>query len=211
MRTTPPLIRRFFRLCSAAFLLLNCTTQVASVAATDFATEVQPILSQHCFKCHGPDKQESGLRFDQRESAVKPADSDQIAIVPGKPEASELLHRVSSQDDDEVMPPRGSGNTPLTGTQIETLRKWISAGGRDHHKDAFSVWVAGGGFKQGFTYGETDEIGCRVVRDPVHVHDLQATLLHQLGIDHLKLTYKYQGRDFRLTDVHGRVVKELLV
>ena len=100
------------------------------------------------------------------------------------------------------------GRTPMV--QDISPDGMVNAGGRDHHKDAFSVWVAGGGFKQGFTYGETDEIGCRVVRDPVHVHDLQATLLHQLGIDHLKLTYKYQGRDFRLTDVHGRVVKDLL-
>ena len=128
MRTTHPLIRWFLRLCSTAFLHLICVAQVASAAAPNFATEVRPILSQHCFKCHGPDKQESGLRFDQRESAVKPADSNQIAIVPGKPEASELLQRVSSQDDDEVMPPRDSGNTPLTETQIEILRNWISSG-----------------------------------------------------------------------------------
>jgi len=100
------------------------------------------------------------------------------------------------------------GRTPMV--QDISPDGMVNAGGRDHHKDAFSVWIAGGGFNQGFTYGETDEIGCRVVRDPVHVHDLQATLLHQLGIDHLRLTYKYQGRDFRLTDVHGRVVKELL-
>jgi len=100
------------------------------------------------------------------------------------------------------------GRTPMV--QDISPDGMVNAGARDHHKDAFSVWVAGGGFKQGFTYGETDDIGCRVVRDAVHVHDLQATLLHQLGIDHLKLTYKYQGRDFRLTDVHGRVVKELL-
>jgi uncharacterized protein (DUF1501 family) len=85
-----------------------------------------------------------------------------------------------------------------------------NARGRDHHKDAFTVLVAGGGFKRGFVYGETDEIGCRVVRDAVHVHDLQATLLHQLGLDHQRLTYRYQGRGFRLTDVHGHVVEPLL-
>ncbi len=70
--------------------------------------------------------------------------------------------------------------------------------------------MAGGGVKPGLTYGETDEFGYNVVRDPVHVHDLQATLLHLLGIDHERLTFKYQGRRYRLTDVHGHVVKALL-
>ncbi|MBA4067648.1 MAG: sulfatase [Isosphaera sp.] len=100
------------------------------------------------------------------------------------------------------------GRTPMV--QDVSPDGMANARGRDHHKDAFTVWVAGGGFKPGLTYGETDEFGCRVVKDPVHVHDLQATLLHQLGLDHTKLTYRYQGRDFRLTDVHGRVVKELV-
>jgi hypothetical protein len=70
--------------------------------------------------------------------------------------------------------------------------------------------MAGGGMKPGVTLGETDDYGYNIVRDPVHVHDLQATILHCLGIDHLRLTYKFQGREFRLTDVGGRVVKELL-
>ncbi|MEM9723143.1 MAG: DUF1501 domain-containing protein [Bacteroidota bacterium] len=82
--------------------------------------------------------------------------------------------------------------------------------GRDHHRDAFSMWVAGGGIKGGYTHGETDEIGYYGIADQVHAHDLQATLLHQLGIDHERFTYHYQGRDFRLTDVHGKVVKEIL-
>lgn len=82
--------------------------------------------------------------------------------------------------------------------------------GRDHHMKCFSQWVAGGGFKAGATIGETDEFGYDVVKDPVHVHDLHATLLHLMGIDHLKLVYRYQGRDFRLTDVHGNVLPQLL-
>jgi hypothetical protein len=97
-------------------------------AGVDFNRDVRPILSQHCFKCHGPDQQKSGLRLDQRASAVKPAKSDAIAIVPGRPDASELLRRVSSRDPDERMPPPGGGNTPLTAAQIETLRAWIAAG-----------------------------------------------------------------------------------
>ena len=82
--------------------------------------------------------------------------------------------------------------------------------GRDHHPRCFSLWMAGGGVKGGLTFGETDDYSYNIVRDPVHVHDLQATILHQLGIDHTRLTYRFQGRDFRLTDVHGRVVNEIL-
>jgi len=82
--------------------------------------------------------------------------------------------------------------------------------GRDHFPDAYSLFLAGGGIKQGFSYGETDELGFTVATDKVHVHDLQATILHQLGIDHERLTYRFQGRDFRLTDVHGAVVRDLL-
>jgi hypothetical protein len=82
--------------------------------------------------------------------------------------------------------------------------------GRDHHPSAFTMWLAGGGTRPGITFGESDEFGFNVVKDRVHVHDLHATLLHLLGFDHLKLTYRFQGRDFRLTDVHGNVVKELL-
>ena len=82
--------------------------------------------------------------------------------------------------------------------------------GRDHHPRCFSIWMAGGGIKPGMVYGETDDFGYNIVKNPVHVHDFQATLLHQLGIDHEKLTYKYQGRRFRLTDVHGKVVKDIL-
>jgi len=82
--------------------------------------------------------------------------------------------------------------------------------GRDHHPNAFSMWFAGGGMKPGLTYGETDDFAFNVVKDKVHVHDLNATLLHLLGFDHTKLTYRFQGRDFRLTDVHGEVVKALI-
>ncbi len=82
--------------------------------------------------------------------------------------------------------------------------------GRGHHRDCFSVWLAGGGFKRGHVHGVTDEIGKYTVDDPVDVHDLHATILHQLGIDHERLTFRHAGRDFRLTDVHGRIVKEII-
>jgi uncharacterized protein (DUF1501 family) len=82
--------------------------------------------------------------------------------------------------------------------------------GRDHHHRAFCSWMAGGGVKGGQAYGQTDEFGYDVVDDKVHVHDLHATILHLLGFDHEKLTYRYNGRDFRLTDVFGNVVKDLI-
>ena len=82
--------------------------------------------------------------------------------------------------------------------------------GRDHHPRCFTIWMAGGGIKPGMTYGETDDFSYNVTRDPVHVHDLHATMLHCLGIDHKRLTFKFQGRHHRLTDVHGEVVKTVL-
>ncbi len=94
------------------------------------------------------------------------------------------------------------GRTPM-GEVRETI-------GRNHHIDAYSMWLAGGGVKPGVQHGETDEFGFAAVKDRVHVHDLQATILHLLGLDHTRLTFKFQGRDFRLTDVSGEVVTKLL-
>jgi hypothetical protein len=82
--------------------------------------------------------------------------------------------------------------------------------GRDHHPRCFTMWMAGAGVKSGITIGRTDELGYNVVEDPVDVHDLHATMLRLLGIDHEQLTYKFQGRDFRLTDVHGKIVTKLI-
>ncbi len=83
--------------------------------------------------------------------------------------------------------------------------------GRDHHIDAFTVWMAGGGVKPGFSFGKTDELGFGATEGKCHVHDLHATILHLLGIEHTKLTYRFQGRDFRLTDVHGKLINEILL
>ena len=98
------------------------------------------------------------------------------------------------------------GRTPMVEANADFGRKW----GRDHHPQAFTIWLAGGGIKPGITIGETDELGFHVVKDKVHVHDLHATILHLLGFDHTKLTFRFQGRDFRLTDVAGEVVEKLL-
>ncbi|MEQ1861663.1 MAG: DUF1501 domain-containing protein [Chthoniobacteraceae bacterium] len=98
------------------------------------------------------------------------------------------------------------GRTPM----IETNPALGRSMGRDHHPQAFTMWMAGGGIRGGVTHGATDEMGFHIVQNPVHVHDVQATILHCLGFDHERLTYHYAGRDFRLTDVHGHVVKEIL-
>jgi uncharacterized protein (DUF1501 family) len=97
------------------------------------------------------------------------------------------------------------GRTPMN--EARSGSKFL---GRDHHAKAFTMWMAGGGVKPGITLGKTDDIGYNVTEDPVSVHDLQATMLHLMGIEHTKLTYRFQGRDFRLTDVEGEVVHKLL-
>jgi uncharacterized protein (DUF1501 family) len=84
------------------------------------------------------------------------------------------------------------------------------AKGRNHHNTGFSMWLAGGGVKGGFTYGATDELGVNAVENRMDVHDLHATMLHLMGLDHTQLTYRYSGRDFRLTDVHGRVAHDII-
>jgi len=98
------------------------------------------------------------------------------------------------------------GRTPMVETNAALGRSL----GRDHHPHAYTMWMAGGGVKPGLQYGLTDELGYNVVENPVHVHDLQATILHLLGLDHERLTYRYAGRDFRLTDIHGKLVKGIL-
>ena len=97
------------------------------------------------------------------------------------------------------------GRTPMSETKDDA--KFL---GRDHHQRSFTIWMAGGGVKAGVSYGATDELGYNVVEKPVHVHDLQATILHLLGLAHERLTFRFQGRDYRLTDVHGNVVTDLL-
>ena len=98
------------------------------------------------------------------------------------------------------------GRTPMVESNPQLGRSL----GRDHHPQSYSMWLAGGGIKPGISHGTTDELGFHVAENKVHVHDLQATILHALGLDHEKLTFRHAGRDFRLTDVHGTVVKALL-
>jgi hypothetical protein len=128
-------------------------------------------------------------------------------------------HRAKAQDSDRAVAALLM-DLKRFGLLDETLVLWggefgrtpTSQGGtgRDHNSEGFTVWLAGGGVRGGMTYGKTDEFGCQAVEDKVHVHDLHATILHLMGLDHEKLTYRYSGRDFRLTDVHGTVVKAVL-
>ena len=98
------------------------------------------------------------------------------------------------------------GRTPM----VENNPALGRSRGRDHHPNAFTMWLAGGGIRAGQTIGQTDDLGYHVSEDPIHIHDLQATILHLLGMDHKQLTFRHQGRDFRLTDVAGNVVDKLL-
>jgi hypothetical protein len=113
------------------------------------------------------------------------------------------LKRRGMLDDTLVIWSGEFGRTPMAQTDKGDV-------GRDHHIRCFSLWMAGGGVRGGLTWGASDELGYHAAENPVHVHDLHATMLHLLGVDHTKLTFRFQGRDFRLTDVHGRVVTEIL-
>ncbi len=116
------------------------------------------------------------------------------------------LKRLGLLDDTLVVWGGEFGRTPM----VESNPALGRSQGRDHHPQAYTIWMAGGGIKRGFSYGATDDLGFHVVENPVHVHDLQATILHCLGFDHEKLTYHHAGRDFRLTDVHGKIIKDIL-
>jgi uncharacterized protein (DUF1501 family) len=157
---------------------------------------------------------ERGVRFVQLYHAEWDHHSDvagQLKVQCGKTDqASAALIKDLKQrgllEDTLVIWGGEFGRTPM----VETNPALGRSLGRDHHPQAYSIWMAGGGVKPGISIGQTDDLGFKIVEDPVHVHDLQATILHLLGIDHTRLTYNYQGRDFRLTDVEGHVVKKIL-
>ena len=193
---------------------------------TDFSDEPQHVLDRY-----GPDVQqqgtyaynclmarrliERGVRFvqlmhagwDQHGSITtelynqcRDTDQPSAALV------SDLKQR-GLLDDTLVIWGGEFGRTPFLQGNIADRPKW----GRDHHPYAFTVWMAGGGVRPGISYGASDDLAMNAVENPVHVHDFQATVLHLLGIDHQRLTYRFQGRDFRLTDVHGNVVRDILL
>jgi uncharacterized protein (DUF1501 family) len=157
---------------------------------------------------------ERGVRFINIYHEGWDAHSDVVGNITGNARATDKASAALIIDlkqrgllDDTIVVWGGEfGRTPM----VESNKALGRSQGRDHHPAAYSMWFAGGGFKQGLTFGETDDLGFNVVKDPVHVHDIQATLLHCLGIDHKRLTYRFAGRDYRLTDVHGQVVPALL-
>ncbi len=153
----------------------------------------------------------------------------QVYYTAGDPwdhHADILLHRINAANSNRAyaavikdLKARGLFDTTLVVCASEfgrTPTTEIGAGagsaqnGRDHHPFGFTVWLAGGGIKGGLGYGATDDFGFKAVEKPVHVHDLQATILHLLGIDHTRLTFRHSGRDFRLTDVAGNVLHDLI-
>ena len=156
---------------------------------------------------------ERGVRFINIYHEGWDAHSDVAGNVRGNCEKTDKasaalvldLKRLGLLDETLVVWGGEFGRTPM----VESNAALGRALGRDHHPQAFSMWLAGGGIKKGITHGATDDLGFHVVQDPVHIHDMQATILHTLGFDHEKLTYHHAGRDFRLTDVHGHPVKAL--
>jgi hypothetical protein len=158
---------------------------------------------------------ERGVRYVQvYHGAGQPWDSHNNLAVAHRRLASECdrpiaalltdLKQRGMLDDTLVIFGGEMGRTPTVQLPVTKTQ------GRDHHTDGFSIWMAGGGVKGGMTYGSTDEVGLHAVENPVHIHDFHATLLHLMGFNHELLTYRYAGRDFRLTDVHGKVVREIL-
>lgn len=157
---------------------------------------------------------ERGVRFTQvflrgwDHHGGLPGSIRQLAPAADQPSAALIkdLKRLGMLDDTLVI---WGGEFGRTVYSQGTLTK--ENYGRDHHPRNFTMWMAGGGIKKGMVYGETDDFSYNVTEKPVHIHDLNATILHCLGIDHTKLTYRFQGRDFRLTDVHGNLVKDIMV
>ena len=134
----------------------------------------------------------------------------------GRPGRAQSRRRLAEMEEEEAQgraPARDPWQELLEGGDPRRVEASAALGrskGRDHHPQAFTMWFAGGGVKLGSVVGETDEFGFGSIQDECHVHDLHATILHLLGLDHEKLTYRFQGRDFRLTDVHGKLVKGIL-
>ena len=161
---------------------------------------------------------ERGVRFvqimmagwDHHSDIYGPGELPRSCRFMDRPTAA-LIHDLKQRgllDDTLVIWTGEFGRTPMI--QAISPQGFTQDPGRDHHKDGFSLILAGGGIRPGLTYEATDDFGFDAAEHPVHVHDLHATALHLLGVDHTKLTFKHQGRDYRLTDVHGRVVSELI-
>ncbi len=196
-----------FRMQASAPELMDITKEPKSVLEMYGAEPGKPSFANNCLMARR--LVERGVRYvqlfheawDQHGNLVK--DIKQNCVDTDKACAALVqdLKQRGMLDDTLVIWGGEFGRTPMAQAGVD---------GRDHHPNAFTMWLAGGGIKPGVTLGETDELGFNVAKDQVHVHDLHATILKLLGFDHKKLTYRFQGRDFRLTDVHGNIVQQLL-
>ena len=169
--------------------------QLSVPELADFADESPEVLASY-----GPQVNEPGsFAYNCVMAQCRDTDQASAALV-------QDLKQRGLLDDTLVIWGGEFGRTPFIQGKLGERHRW----GRDHHPYAFTNWMAGAGVKPGMTYGETDDLGFNIIKDPVHVHDLQATVLQLMGIDHERLTFRFQGRDFRLTDVHGKIVKPIL-
>ncbi len=202
-----------FRLQSSAPELMNLKDESSETLAMYGCEPSKPSFSRACLLARR--MVERGVRFINIYHEGWDAHSDVVGNHTNNLQATEQgavalvqdLKRLGLLDSTLVIWGGEFGRTPM----IESNASLGRANGRDHHPQAFTMWMAGGGMKAGFQFGQTDDFGFHVIENPVHVHDLQATILHCLGFDHERLTYRYAGRDFRLTDVHGHVVRDLLI
>ena len=216
-----PIARRTGKFMRAWLTALNAMTWLAAFvhsgamadepAPVDLASKVRSIFERNCLKCHGPEKQRGGLRLDVRESVLAgewDAHNDlkgnhgQRCLKTDRPIAGLLCD----------LKQRGLLESTLVVWGGEFGRMPVSekGDGRDHNPNGFLVWMAGGGVKGGASHGETDEIGWKAASETTSVHDLHATILHLLGVDHKRLTYQHNGRRFRLTDTEGEVIAKLM-
>ena len=201
-----------YRLQTSAPDLMNLKSESKETLALYGADPDKPSFARACLLARR--MIERGVRFITIYNEGWDAHSDVTGNLKGNCAATDRASAALVQDlkqrgmlDDTLVIWGGEfGRTPMVETNAALGRSL----GRDHHPQAYTMWMAGGGIKRGFAYGATDELGFNVVENPVHVHDLQATILHCLGLDHERLTFFHQGRHFRLTDVHGHVVKDVL-
>ena len=197
-----------FRMQSSAPELMDISKEPQSVLDLYGAQPGKPSYAHNCLLARR--LVERGVRFVQIFHEAWDQHSDLVRDISANCKDTDQASSALVQDlkqrgmlDDTLVVWGGEfGRTPMV--------EGRTSDGRDHHPNCFTLWLAGGGTKPGITLGESDDFGFNVVKDKVHVHDLHATMLHLLGFEHTKLTYPFQGRDFRLTDVHGEVVKKIL-
>jgi hypothetical protein len=204
--------KTFLSCCAVLFTLASVSTAMEDRAGlVFFESNIRPILAVHCYDCHSSEEgvSKGGLTLDTRAGWEMGGDSGP-AIVAGKVEESLLIKAVRYTDADLAMPPKKKGGK-LPASHIAKLEQWVAMGAPDP-RDGEVKKLTGitPEARRHWIYGESDELGAEPAKDPVHLHDLHATILRLLGFDHTQLTYRYNGRDFRLTDNFGQIVKGII-